>query len=72
MALKMHTAIEDCGDGTQHVLHFSSKEAAEHYIEKYDWSCGPAPDEAHEEEFTLQNGVLRPASGFDDREDFDG
>jgi len=51
--------------------HISSKAAAKDFIEKYDAYNGPFPEYEYEE-FTLHNGVLKPITGFDDREDFDG
>ena len=76
MSIVAHRVIEDCGDGSQCVKHFSSKEAAEHYIENYDCYNGPEP-EYESEEFDLfpttlpvsfkNDWVLEPSvGGFDD------
>ena len=75
MAVKSFTVIEDCGDGTSTIRYFSSKEAAEDFIDEdnYEDCGGPIPDEVFTEEFTIgEGGVLKPKYGFDDREDFDG
>jgi hypothetical protein len=65
--VKLIYVIDDCGDGSQRNVYFSSEEAAENWIETTDFYGGPIPDGVEVDTFTvLPNGVLKPIYGFED------
>lgn len=64
--------MTDCGDGSTYPRFFASDEKRAAYLMKEEGDYQIIPCDAEIEiEFTVEDGVLKPVSGFDEYEDYE-